>query len=107
MPDINTYAGDLLIEFADSIHAELARVLTKEFGDQWLAQGVRKHFKEDQFARVQKMLQNPMRVVEMQKEEDEIHGLEHFWANHKWELEPFQGILPRQATNRGIPSRDR
>ena len=74
MPDINTYAGDLLIEFADSIHAELARVLTKEFGDQWLAQGVRKHFKEDQFARVQKMLQNPMRVVEMQKEEDEIHG---------------------------------
>ena len=88
MPGINTYAGELLIEFADSIHAELRRVLTKEFGERWLTQGVRKHFKEEQFARVQEMLQNPMRVVEMQKAEDEIHGLEHFWQiiNGNWQI---------------------
>ena len=88
MADINTYAGERLIEFADSMHAELRRVLTKEFGDEWLTQGVRKHFKEEQFARVQKMLQNPMRVVEMPKAEEEIHGLEHFWQiiNGNWQI---------------------
>ena len=99
MPDINTYAGDLLVEFADSVHAALTSILTKEFGDQWLAQGVRKHFREDQFARVQKMLQNPMRVIEMQKAEDEIHGLEHFWQiiNGNWNL--FREyFLDRQRT---------
>ena len=88
MTNINSYAGELLIEFADAVHAALARVLNEEFGDQWLAQGVRKHFKEEQFAKVQKMLQNPMRVVEMQKAEEEIHGLEHFWQiiNGNWKL---------------------
>ena len=99
MPDINTYAGDLLVEFTDSIHAELTRVLSKKFGDHWLAQGVRKHFREDQFDRVQKMLQNPMRVVEMQKAEDEFHGLEHFWQiiNGNWNL--FRDyFLDRQRT---------
>ena len=88
MPDISTYASELLIDFADAVHAELARVLQKAFGEQWLAQGIRRHFKEEQFAKVQKMLQNPMRVVEMQKTEDEIHGLEHFWQiiNGNWNL---------------------
>ena len=88
MPNINTYANELLIEFADAVHAELTRVLKMEFREKWLAQGIQKHFKEEQFTRVQKMLQNPMRVVEMQKSEDEIHGLEHFWQiiNGNWKL---------------------
>ena len=88
MADIKNYAGDLLIEFADATHAELTRVLKNEFGDEWLAQGVRKHLEDAHFVRVQKMLQNPMRVVEMQKKTDEIHGLEHFWQiiNGNWKL---------------------
>ena len=88
MADIATYANGLLIEFADAAHQELTRVLREKFGDQWLAQGVRKHFKEEQFAKVEKMFQNPMRVIDMGKNESELHGLEHFWQiiNGNWKL---------------------
>ncbi len=88
MADIKSYSGEMLINFADAAHEELTRVLKTEYGDQWLVQGVRKHFKEEQFSRVQKMLQNPMRVVDMPKGDDELHGLEHFWQiiNGNWSL---------------------
>ena len=88
MSDINTYADDLLLEFADAVHTELAQALRAKFGDEWLAVGVRKHFRQEQFKRVERMLQNPMRVVEMNKAEGEIHGLEHFWniINGNWDL---------------------
>ena len=79
MTNINKYAEDLVLDFADSVHAELTQILKKQFGDDWLSQGVRKHFKDEQFVRVERMLQNPMRVVEMNKTAEEIHGLEHFW----------------------------
>ena len=88
MTSINTYADELLIDFADAAHAELAQVLKGTFGDDWLTEGVRKHFKQDQFARVESMLQNPMSVVEMDKAPDDLHGLEHFWQiiNGNWPI---------------------
>ena len=88
MSDINTFANDLLLDFADAVHFQVARVLRHEFGDDWLVQGVRRHFNESQFARVEKMLQNPMRVVEMDQTEEELHGLEHLWniLNGNWIL---------------------
>ena len=79
MPDINTYADELLIDFADAVHSEFNQTLAAEFGEDWLLQGVRKHFPGEQFDRVERMLTNPMRVVEMDKSPEEIHGLEHFW----------------------------
>ena len=88
MSDINTYANDRLIDFADAIHAEIARILRDEFGTGWLSQGVRKHFAESQFSRVERSLTNPMRVIEMDRTSEEIHGLEHFWTiiNGNWRL---------------------
>ena len=43
MADINTYANDRLIDFADAMHAEIATILAREFGDEWLSHGVRRH----------------------------------------------------------------
>ena len=79
MADINNYANDLLLDFIDSVHVELARELNGHFGQNWLDLGVRTHFKADQFTRVEKMLQSPMRVVDMNKIDEEIYGIEHLW----------------------------
>ena len=88
MADINRYADELLLDFADATHAEFNRILTTEFGNEWLKEGVRKHFPAEQFLRVERMLSNPMRVVEMNKSPDEVHGLEHFWriVDGNWRL---------------------
>ena len=88
MASISAYADELLLDFADAVHAELAHVLREHFGNDWLARGVRKHFPEKQFSRVEAMLKNPMRVVEMNKARSDLHGLEHFWniINGNWEL---------------------
>ena len=88
MDSINSYADELMIDFADAAHREVARVLAEEFGDDWLTLGVRKHFKLEQFHRVEHMLQNPMRVVEMEKGPEDLHGVEHFWQiiNGNWGL---------------------
>ncbi len=88
MSAINEFANDLLLDFADAMHAEMARLLETQFGNDWLRVGVRKHFQEMHFSRVESMLQNPMRVVEMNRDGDEIHGLEHFWniINGNWGL---------------------
>ena len=88
MADINTYANDRLIDFVDAMHAEIARILEKEFGDEWLTRGVRRHFRESQFARVERSLTNPLRVIDMAQTPDEVHGLEHFWTiiNGNWKL---------------------
>ena len=88
MGSINSYADELMIDFADAANREIARVLAEEFGHDWLTQGVRKHFKPEQFERVEQMLQNPMRVVEMEKGPEDVHGLEHFWQiiNGNWGL---------------------
>ena len=93
MSNINRYADDLLLEFGDAVHVELKRVLRGKFGDDWLPLGVRKHFKEEQFARVEKMLQNPLRVVEMYKSSEEIHGLDHFWNIVQGNWDFFEGVF--------------
>ena len=79
MPDVNNYANDLLLDFYDAAHTELSEALRKEFGADWLALGVRKHFKSDSFDRVAEMLNSPMRRVNMGKTEDDIYGIEHLW----------------------------
>ena len=84
--DINAYANDRLLDFCDAVHAELSRRLNAHFGAQWLELGVRKHLPRDYFERVQKMLQNPMRVVDMDRQDDELSGIEHLWniINGNW-----------------------
>ena len=92
MADINDYANNLLIDFSDALHAELKRILQVAYGSNWIARGVRKHFHADQFTRVEAMLQNPLRVVDMNKTQEDFHGLEHFWniINGNWRLfQPF------------------
>ena len=86
MADINSYANDRLIEFTDAMHECLTDILIGEFGEDWLEQGVRKHFPDDYFARIAYMIQNPMSVVDMGKDAQDLHGLEHFWniVNGNW-----------------------
>ena len=88
MASISTYAEDLLMDFADAVHVELTRLLKQQFGEDWLRLGVRKHLPSEQFDRVEAMLTNPMRVVDMDKTPSELHGLEHFWniINGNWLL---------------------
>ena len=88
MPSINEYADVLLLDFTDAAHTKVTDVLKAAYGDDWLSQGVRQHFKSSQFARVESMLQNPMRVVDMDKAAEELHGLEHFWQiiNGNWQF---------------------
>ena len=88
MADINTYADELLLDFYDAAHTELVLLLKGQFGDKWLEFGVRKHFKKDYFIRVEKMLRSPMRAVEMDRDDDEIFGIEHLWniVNGNWPI---------------------
>ena len=79
MSDITTYTSNLLLDFTDAFHERLSLVLKDEFGDSWIDQGVRKHFKPDYFIRVEKMLTSPLRVVDMSRSESELYGLEHLW----------------------------
>ena len=97
MSSINTYADQVLLDFTDAVHAELFRILHAHYGPDWLTQGVRKHFAKQQFLRVEQMLQNPMRVIDMGKQPDELHGLEHFWniVNGNWSL--FKNSLGDKA----------
>ena len=88
MADINTYANELLLDFCDAAHTEFVRLLKGKFGDEWLERGVRKHFKEDYFIRVENMLRSPMRTVEMDRNDDEMFGIEHLWniVNGNWRM---------------------
>ena len=88
MADINAFATDLLIDFTDAMHKEMRRVLECEYGEDWIAKGVRRHFLPDHFSRVEAMISNPMRAVLIDKDRDEIHGLEHFWniINGNWRI---------------------
>ena len=80
MSDINAYANDWLLEFMDAVHPKIAKKLKDSFGDDWLDYGVRRHCNPKQLTRVEKMLRSPMRVVEMDKRDDEIYGVEHLWS---------------------------
>ena len=84
--DINAYANERLIEFCDAAHRELTHHLEAHFGQQWMDQGVRRHFPADYFKRVQSMLNHPMRVIDMKRTPDELFGVEHLWniVNGNW-----------------------
>lgn len=84
--DINSYANDRLVDFCDAAHQELRRSLKGHFGPEWMDKGVRKHFRRDYFQRVEAMLNNPMRVVDMKRSPDELFGIEHLWniVNGNW-----------------------
>ena len=79
MLDIAEYADERLREFLDAAHDEIKKALLQQHGHDWLGQGVRRHFPPDYFRRVEEMLANPMRVVDMGKEPEELHGIEHLW----------------------------
>ena len=88
MPDITTYTSNLLLDFTDAFHERLNFVLKEEFGDRWIDQGIRKHFKLDYFGRVEEMLTSPLRVVDMNRSDAELYGLEHLWniIDGNWRL---------------------
>lgn len=75
--DINDYANGLLLEFLDAFHEQLRADLQERHGDEWLEQGVQRHFKADYFDRARKMLESPMRMVDMGKTDEELFGVEH------------------------------
>lgn len=97
MSDINNYANDLLLDFCDAVHVELSQVLTDKFGNDWLEKGVGRHFPSDYFDRVKKMLLSRVRAVEMEREDDELFGIEHLWniVAGNWEL--FKGRFEDRA----------
>ena len=88
MPDITTYTSNLLLDFTDAFHERLNFVLKEEFGDRWIDQGIRKHFKLDYFGRVEEMLTSRLRVVDMNRSDAELYGLEHLWniIDGNWRL---------------------
>lgn len=77
MTDINTYANDLLIEFLDACHIEIKSALRAHFGDSWLHQGIERHLDAKSFDRTRKMLKSPMAIIDMNKADDELYGIEH------------------------------
>lgn len=77
MPTIAEYADERLREFLDAAHDEIKIALWQKHGQAWLEQGVRRHLERSYFRRVEEMLANPMRVVHMDKEPEELYGVEH------------------------------
>ena len=93
MADINNYAYDLLLAFHDACFSEIKRILIEEFGDQWISSGVRRHFRPDYFDRVEKVIRSPLRVVNVDRSDEEMYGVEHLWniIDGNWRL--FRGSL--------------
>ena len=80
MPTIAEYADECLREFLDAAHDGLKMALVQQYGQDWLEQGVRKYAgSRDYFRRAEEMLANPMRVVDMGREPEEMYGTEHIW----------------------------
>ena len=79
MTNINHYASDRLLDFMDGCHTVISRTLEREYGPEWLDQAVRKHCGPNYFNRIEEMLRSSMRVVEMDKNDDEFYGVEHLW----------------------------
>jgi hypothetical protein len=76
-PDINSFANELLLDFVDAFHQRMKSDLQMEFGEAWLEQGVQRHLDAPSLARARKMLESPMRVVDMDKSDEELYGVEH------------------------------
>ena len=77
MLDINSYANRLLLEFLDAAHDRVKSVLRAEFGEEWLAKGVERHLNKSAIERTRKMLSSPMKVVDLDRTDDELYGVEH------------------------------
>ena len=77
MSDINSYANDLLIEFLDAAHESIESVLRDEFGNAWFGEGVERHLRSAALNRTREMLTSPMAVVDMEKTDEELYGVEH------------------------------
>lgn len=75
--DTNTYANELLLDFVDAFHSVLKRDLQEQYGESWLQDGVHKHLDAKSFERAKQMLESPMRVVDMEKDDEELYGVEH------------------------------
>ena len=77
MSDINAYANDLLLEFLDAAHERIKSALQQEFGDAWLSKGVERHLNQGALERTRQMLTSPMAIVDMDKTDEEVYGVEH------------------------------
>ncbi len=78
--DINDYANSLVIDFLDAFHDGLRSELESAFDDQWFERGVRKHIAgKGYLERTRKMLQSPLRTIDMDKGDEELYGAEHLW----------------------------
>lgn len=88
MTDITSYTHELLLDFLDAFHFEISRRLGDEYGDRWLELGVRPKVGKGYFEKAEKMLRSPMRVVEMDRDDDEIYGAEHIYniVQGNWKL---------------------
>ena len=93
MASINGFANDLLIEFLEACHVVVRERLSKKHGESWLQEGVEKHLNKDSFKRTRNMLNNPMRVVDMGKQDDELYGVEHLWNIFKGNPDVFADVL--------------
>ena len=90
MADINEYANGLLLDFLDEFHRLLKGCLEDIHGDDWLEIGVNKHIGPQYLERTKQMLESPMKVVDMDKDDEELYGVEHLsnivdgnWASLK------------------------
>ena len=79
MLTIAEYADECLRNFLDAAHDGLKMALVQQYGQDWLEQGVRRHLDRNYFRRAEEMLANPMRVVDMGREPEEMYGTEHIW----------------------------
>ena len=70
---------ELLLDFLDAFHAQLKADLESLYADEWLERGVKSKFTADYFERTRQMLESPMRVVDMEKTDEEIFGVAHLW----------------------------
>src|SRR5438067_13876075 len=75
--DINDFANGVLLDFLDAFHESLKADLVESFGDRWLDEGVKRHLQADYFDRARKMLESPMRTIDMGKTDEELFGVEH------------------------------
>lgn len=74
MSDLNEYANDRLLDFLDAFHIELRTVLEVLHGNDWFEKGVQRHIGKTYLDRTRQMLNSPMRVVDMGKNDEEIYG---------------------------------
>ena len=88
MSDINSFASDRLLDFIDATHWKIQQILETDFQNNWLEVGVLRHCNREYFLKVKEMLESPMRVVDMDKADEDLYGIEHLWqiVGGNWQL---------------------